>query len=198
MKDRKKAEITLAYEKVASLCARTQLFTGWTRQAIWNLIKGSFEQNPREMIDLLPPQLSDKRRKGRHWSSGYCYIIAEVAKIMLCGAGFAYKSFVSPNPRKKACKTHWVLIKDREVFDPKRVEPSFSRYSRFRGKAFQFRHPSKRAMTLFERVLKFGLSNSQVGFQKDRIAVAEELLSRIPDFRLALKTAEQKHSRTRS
>lgn len=198
MKDKKKTEIALAYENVASQCANKQLFAGWTRQMVLKLIEATFKQPNVQMTDLLPRELSNSsfQRQLRHWSSGYCYIIAEVAKIMVHAAGFEYKSCYCPNPQKQACMTHWVLIRDEaEVFDPEEPNALISDYSGFRGKALQFRHPSKRALTLFERVLAFGVANLQTGFQNDRIDIAKQLLSRIPDFRKKLNEAERRHAR---
>ena len=144
------------------------LFCGWTVVEVLNGLEEFFtvnqRSNPKRLLLILRPRfrrddllLQLRRYWGNgHWSLGYCYYIAELAKIILINACKEKQFVVKSIEEKKAklnglqgqddLKKHFVLHYDGVCFDPERgfavgQNPSTKKAS-FRS------HPSINAMLL--------------------------------------------------
>ena len=164
----KKSPQSLRLPKWKQRFLESTLFSGWTVSMVFSGIEDVLVANqsgvqdqsipilcPRFRRDDLLPQLR-RHWKKRHWSSGYCYYIAEVAKIMLFNACPDKQFTLKSNEEKKAKLTglpheddlnkHFFLHYDNVCFDPERG-PAEGQNPNARRASFRS-HPSINATLL--------------------------------------------------
>lgn len=155
----------------------SRLFSGWSIKEVFEAIHATFVANQRlgvnnRLLAVLHPDsknsLPSLERDWRagHWSMGYCYYIAEVAKLMLMSAEpsihFRLCEVNGKKPKRgrgtkstHKLKKHFALRYDGLFFDPQRgpAHPG-TKYTKIKPSRFLPQHPSINAAVLLTYVIE--------------------------------------------
>jgi hypothetical protein len=121
-------------EDCVKLFGGPSLFGGWTEAEVFGAIRDTFLADPGKMTMALRPEFKEpkslaalKRRwAAGSWSFGYCYYIAEAARLIFLSAYPAreFKLRIVKSKKKlgallpPALKKHFVLFYEDRYFDP--------------------------------------------------------------------------------
>jgi len=192
-------ESTRVCERIRQLCSNSVLFGGWTPRMMMSVIRDMFKECGEEwaLENLLNPGADKPMARQKHerdqdaWSYGYCYAIAQVAKLILRANPDDEYSTLRKEVQTKAARTgksHWVLKSKRDglIVDPE-GEFSPSRYEGYKGKGIRW-DPDARARLLFQRVIAACLTSGRFK-SAEEIAAAENIRLELPRLERSLHKA---------
>ena len=127
-------DMAISMDQCKEWFGKPGLFKGWNEAEIFKAIRSTFRKHPKEMQLILRREFREPNALAilqRHWgngiwSFGYCFYIAEAAKLMFLsarpGVEFQLKDVSSKKkldiPLPPELKKHYALFYDDFCFDP--------------------------------------------------------------------------------